>query len=94
LKAIILTILLTLVAILPALGQGYDCRRSRTAAEVVICDSDDLSRLDRRLNRAYARSNTPVWRQRAWLRSRNACGVSRECIRRHYLRRLGELRGE
>lgn len=93
-KTITLTALLTLAAIFPASGQGFNCDRSRTAAEVVICDSGELSRLDRRLNRAYARSNTPVWRQRAWLRSRNSCGVDRGCIRRHYLRRIAELRGE
>jgi uncharacterized protein len=85
---------LALLASSSAFAQSYDCKNSKTAAELVVCDSPDLSRLDRQLNRVYARSNTSVWKQRAWLRSRNACGIDARCIRRLYLRRIEELRGD
>ncbi len=73
-------------------AQGFACRASRSATEATICASPDLSRLDERLNRVYARSRVGIYEQRAWLRRRDRCGISRGCIRSAYLRRIEELR--
>jgi uncharacterized protein len=75
-----------------AYAQAFNCGRSRSATEVIICQDGELSRLDNRLNRIYSRANVSVREQRRWLASRNSCGVNRGCIRRHYVRRIEELR--
>ncbi|RZM34250.1 MAG: DUF1311 domain-containing protein [Sphingomonas sp.] len=63
-------------------GAGFDCTRTTTRAERLICGDDDLTRQDRYLNTVYAgaiRSAPPTMRaalvrtQRAWLAQRDAC---------------------
>jgi uncharacterized protein len=99
-KLLTLTTFITLISF-PALAQDFQCRHSRTADEVVICQSPVLSRLDEKINRTYARAlrrshggdTIRLTRsQRAWLASRRACGVRVSCIRAHYVRRIGELK--
>lgn len=93
---------LALLAATPAGAQSYDCRGSKTAAELVICDRSDLGRLDHKLNHLYGRALASSSRiqarqiredQRDWLAERRECGPNPNCIRRHYQRRLSVLRG-
>lgn len=88
--------------VIPIGAQEFNCRASKYADEVLICQDRELSALDTRLNRLYNRallqadSDRDARRlrneQRDWIKSRRACRTSESCIRRHYLRRLRELR--
>lgn len=83
-------------------GPGFRCSTAKHAAEIVVCNSWKLSRLDRRLNYWYGRAKERAryfdqtgWlrsQQRAWLRSRNACYWNKPCITRKYRQRIRELR--
>lgn len=90
-KTLLAALTLSLLAT-AAQAQSFNCGRSRSATEVIICQDGELSRLDNRLNRIYSRRDVSVREQRRWLASRNSCGVNRGCIRRHYVRRIEELR--
>lgn len=77
---------------------SFDCSKARSVIERQICDSDELSQLDERLERHYrgalhVLSNARECLrqdQRAWLRARNAC-TDETCLRESYLRRLAAL---
>lgn len=78
---------------------SFDCTRASGPAELAICDSPTLSRLDRRLNRRYAEALAAaegrdrarlVADQRAFLRARDACDVD-SCIEEAYRRQLRSL---
>lgn len=101
-KAKLIIAALLAFAAIPAQAQDYNCNRSKYADEVTICQNRDLARLDERLNRVYNRvlrdsSYGEALRlrreQSRWLASRRSCGTREGCIRGHYIRRLGQLRG-
>lgn len=75
---------------------SFDCARASAPAELAICDSAELSRLDRRLATNYAAAlaaadgrerDRLVSDQRAFLRARDACDVD-SCIEEAYRRQL------
>lgn len=80
-------------------GPGYNCTRARKRDEIIICNSAELSALDRVLNDAYRDARTRVSDvdrddlragQSAWLAERSRCR-SAACIRDSYVTRIGEL---
>lgn len=81
---------------------GYSCRTADQPAEIAVCDSRRLSRLDRVLNHWYQRAQERAgyfgqvnWLRRnqvAWIRSRNACGWNRACLGSKYRQRIRILR--
>lgn len=81
-----------------ASAQSFNCDTARRSDERAICDSGELSRLDRQLNRAYRDAlrqvSNPIriqYRQRIWLSERRGCGGNERCLRRAYVDRIGEL---
>jgi uncharacterized protein len=88
----------------PASAASFDCMElgNKNAAERKICQSTPLGNLDERLDSWYRRAllragyfdQTAKVRsnQRAWIASRNACGSSFFCLRKHYVIRIRELR--
>ncbi len=81
-----------------ASAQSFDCNRARLDAEVAICDSPRLARLDEEMSSLYFGLPRYVREeikgsQRRWLRQRNACGYDEDCIARAYLRRIDALSG-
>jgi hypothetical protein len=82
-------------------GPSFDCRSiALTEVEKRICDDATLSRLDLKLNDAYAADTFEsfdalgvVAREAWWLRVRDACATN-ACLRSLYRRRLGVLREE
>lgn len=88
----------------PAEAASFDCMEydGMNAAERRICKSSSLGAFDERLDSWYRRAlvrakyfdQTAELRsdQRAWIASRNSCGASYFCIRRHYVKRINQLK--
>ncbi len=79
-----------------ATAQSFDCSKARLAAEIAVCDSPQLSRLDEEMSALYFGLPYIVREeikgsQRRWLRRRNACGYDALCIEDAYLRRIEVL---
>jgi uncharacterized protein len=96
------TILASLVALAamaaPAAAQSFDCDSARRSDERTICESGELSRMDRQLDRLYRDATRQVRnparlraRQFMWLSERRTCRDDERCLRRSYARRIGEL---
>lgn len=77
-------------------GPSFDCGKSLSAIESIICNDKILSKLDRNLADAYAFdlyiSDKEIARasQLSWIKRRNEC-KSRECIEQVYIERHKEL---
>lgn len=79
-----------------ASAQSFDCGKARLDAEIAICESARLSRLDEEMASLYFGLPQYVREdikgaQVRWLRRRNACGYDRRCIARAYRRRIDVL---
>lgn len=82
-----------------SLAASFDCQTNRAPVEQAICINASLSALDDEMASAYrsamdaAGSSQDMVRnaQRVFLRQRDTCGTSVDCIRRTYQRRLAEL---
>jgi uncharacterized protein len=83
-----------------AAGPGFDCRYASTYVEIAICDSRELSRLDRVLNLEYRKAQNRLDEfdiqdladaQDGWIARRDACGTLR-CVDRAYRNRIAQLR--
>jgi uncharacterized protein len=81
-------------------GPGFDCRYVSTYVEIAICDSRELSRLDRVLNFEYAKAQNRLDaydaadladRQDAWIGRRDSCRRY-GCVDRAYRTRIAQLR--
>lgn len=96
----LLGLFLATSAIGAANAQSYNCNRARTPDEVLICQSDELGRLDIVMADFYfeLRNAAYPWRrvkmeqeQASWLHWRMSCGRDFQCIRYAYERRMQEL---
>ncbi|MEL6373285.1 MAG: lysozyme inhibitor LprI family protein [Pseudomonadota bacterium] len=102
---------IALTAVIAAAGIGsaearsplatQSCHHHTTSAEVAICSSYRLRRLDRKLNTTYRALRETLSRrafaglrreQFRWLGRRNACTANHRCLVRHYRSRLRILR--
>jgi len=80
------------------LGASFDCQKSKTAVERLVCSSNEIKILDVELYEAYQRAqrlsvNAGAIRnqQRRWLKeSRNSCN-SVGCLSQVYKKRISEL---
>ncbi len=79
---------------------SFDCAQAGTATERQICASPLLAKLDAEIAGAYRSASTDVSpadrsrmiaEQRAWIRSRDACGGERACLERSLTARRDEL---
>lgn len=84
----------------PAAAASFDCGKARAADERAICANRALNDQDVRVDQLYGitRHLVPmggrdaiIGDQRAWLKSRHACGANQACLARSYDRRLVEL---
>lgn len=92
------------VTMTPARAQSFSCMddSALNATESRICQSPWLGAMDERLDSWYRRAQIRAGyfdqtsglrtAQRNWIASRDACGESFWCIRRHYADRLRELK--
>jgi uncharacterized protein len=96
------TVAFVLLTLMPfaAQGQSFNCGAADRPDEVLICQSDRLSRLDERMSSLYFtlrnRLSGPERRaleesQRRWLDERFACGRDFGCIEQLYLERIEYL---
>lgn len=86
-----------------AAGPTFNCNGGNlNAAEEAICETPRLSQLDHQLGDAYqlvfdynSDQTTELEdiksSERAWLRERDACGASKECIAAEYRKRIAYL---
>jgi uncharacterized protein len=84
-------------------GPSFDCDKASGSIEEMVCNDDELSALDRKLDRVYAASlkkaisqRPPMLRaeQRGWIKGRNDCWKSkgpRSCVESTYRLRIAEL---
>jgi uncharacterized caspase-like protein len=79
---------------------SFDCAVDRGEAEVAICSSAALSRLDNELSDSYKRAMASlvepargalVREQRAWLGERNQCRSDLRCLAARYQERIARL---
>lgn len=90
--------LLLIAAMGPAAAQSFDCAKATTAAEIAVCDNEQLAAADLELARIYKevldQSSDPATlktEQREWIVQRDACGGDRDCLTGAYARRHDEL---
>ena len=92
---------LTMAAGAAQAAPEFSCRNAQRAAEVAICRSAHLSKLDTRMTGLYdelmgayyssrERSNLKNY-QRAFLRTRDFCGFNENCIKGAYLDQISVL---
>jgi uncharacterized protein len=83
-----------------AQAQSFNCRYAGTPAEVAICQDGQLGALDEEMARLYFDliNAGPNWaarriksEQRNFIRRRNACGYSGQCLLGTYRRRIQTL---
>jgi uncharacterized protein len=83
-----------------AAGPSFNCRNASTYVEIAICDSRELSRLDRVLNLEYQKAQNRLDAydgqdladaQEGWIADRDSC-VSYRCVDRAYRIRIAQLR--
>lgn len=75
-------------------GPSFDCAKVRPGSvEETICKDAALAALDRQLADVYAAAEKkkPVPEQDAWLKERDDCGTSTDCLRDAYRRRIAEI---
>ena len=94
----------SLATVVPVSAASFSCMDAENMkpAEQRICASPRLEALDERLDSWYSRALVRAKyfdqtsevraKQRLWVQSRNSCGWSTPCIRRHYLVRIQELK--
>ncbi len=84
-----------------AANPTFSCSGNLTSTERAICNSSELSRLDRQMSSEYfgqldQQTSAGARRelknaQRNWLRDRNSCGGSVSCIRGEYQQWIEQL---
>jgi len=85
-----------------AQATSFDCGKSITQVEKLVCGSDELSKLDDDLNKAF-KTNIQVASnflnismfsiqdaQKHWLKKRNSCS-DKDCIKDEYVARIAQL---
>ena len=80
------------------LAPSFDCAEAELVAERIICQDEELSRLDEQMAADYrsalvrtADASLVRADQRRWLTERNRC-ASRDCLTSMYRRRIADLR--
>ncbi len=100
-----LSALLVIIGSQPAISAPpFNCSIVAEPAEIAICDSADLGLYDRSMNRLYVDKRTALkaagkldeWdalrlEQRAFLKTRNACGYEVACLTELYKERNDTL---
>lgn len=77
---------------------SFDCAKAQSKVEHLICDNQEISKLDEELNTAYSLAQsrsegrqTTIKEQRQWLRAvRNACSDA-NCLKDAYISRINKL---
>lgn len=81
---------------------GFDCSAASKIAEKVICGSQELSTLDKRINKHYLQELSKPYvdvkalkqAQRKWLKERDQCEYSFDCIKQKSLKRIISFEGK
>lgn len=96
----LISLSISFTAVTMADAQSFNCRNATNSDEVLICQDDELSRLDERMaglylasrNQAYGYMREALERsQAAWVTARRSCGRDRGCIEQSYRIRIDEL---
>ncbi|MFL1504530.1 lysozyme inhibitor LprI family protein [Pseudomonas sp. O64] len=89
-----------LCAAAPAGAASYDCKKATTPVEQTLCANPELSRLDGMLGEHYLSAMGKLKgpqrdalrnAQRAWLKTRDACGTDPACLQPLLSKRLIEV---
>lgn len=74
---------------------SFNCAKARTPTEYAICESPELARLDKEMAAVffskYSSLNSP---QKQWIKERDQCGNTKQCLIYAYKRRITELKNE
>jgi uncharacterized protein YecT (DUF1311 family) len=76
---------------------SFECSKARSAAERTICGNYDLAAWDRSVALAWRQASERNARdelltsQKEWLKKRDACGASAECLEEQMFARVGYL---
>ena len=81
-------------------GPAFECGPENSVTEAAICNSQRLSKMDRKLNQVFINAlkelkknqNSLRKNQIEWLEKRNQCKEESECIRRKYAQRIRQLK--
>jgi uncharacterized protein len=93
---------LTVAADARTQGPSFDCHRATWQDEIAICNSEELSALDRQLAKFYTDAKN-IFKggykdhvrhaQRQWLEKRHECGSDVECLDQRYRDRALDFGG-
>lgn len=91
------TILISFGYPLHGIAASFDCQKSTTPVERMICSDSEISKLDESVNDKYKAAllkatvpDSVRQKQRHWLKNRNSCNNS-GCIKINYINRIDEL---
>lgn len=94
----VLYLICLLVLPFSAEAASFDCAKASTKVEHLICDDQELSKLDEELAQSYkaalqdhTQADTIRYQQKIWMKVRNAC-ADMTCLRNAYSGRLTSLR--
>ncbi|GAB5468850.1 MAG: hypothetical protein Kilf2KO_18800 [Rhodospirillales bacterium] len=100
LKPLLLGAGLALALAAPAAAASFDCAKAAAKDEIAVCKSCNLSQSDVKMATLYEVLTNLVGMgvrgdlqdsQRAFLKTRAACGADEGCIAKAYETRIGEL---
>jgi uncharacterized protein YecT (DUF1311 family) len=87
-------LLILVLTTLSLFGASFDCTKATTKVEKMICQDEELSKLDEKLSEVYTSfyllTKEIKTDQRAWMKQRNQC-QDRNCIKESYQTRIQEL---
>lgn len=90
-RKFILVLVLTTFSLL---GASFDCSKAKSDVEKMICQDDELSKMDEKLSEVYTSfyllTKEIKTDQRAWIKQRNQCQDT-NCIKEAYATRAEEL---
>jgi uncharacterized protein YecT (DUF1311 family) len=92
-----LAVFVWLTMTLSAQAASFDCGMAGTKVEHIICDNQEISKLDEELSAAYKtavqdkqKTDTVKQAQKGWMKERNLCSDA-DCLEMNYRGRLDEL---
>jgi uncharacterized protein len=95
---LVITLFGWLLLVLPIQAASFDCAKAQSKVEKLICDNQEISKLDEEIASLYSEVFKKFpdefalkSRQREWLKARNLCGDA-PCLHRYYQGRIAELK--
>ena len=98
LKQVVGIVFSILFLLATAQAASFDCEKAATEVERLVCGSEELSKLDESLNKAYLKAlertdieGQTIKSQRQWLKNERYACHNAVCLKKAYEARIKEL---